>query len=96
MRIGLLAGDPSGIGPEVASKLLNMPDVREGAEVVLIGDPEVFRAGASIAGVSDGFIEDLRLIESRLESEVPMARVSRGWRFHAGHAAPRSGGDSAQ
>jgi 4-hydroxythreonine-4-phosphate dehydrogenase len=36
-RIGLLAGDPSGIGPEVAAKLLAEPDTRARAEIVAIG-----------------------------------------------------------
>jgi 4-hydroxy-L-threonine phosphate dehydrogenase PdxA len=38
-RIGLLAGDPSGIGPEVAAKLLADPETSAWAEVVPIGDP---------------------------------------------------------
>jgi 4-hydroxythreonine-4-phosphate dehydrogenase len=38
-RIGLLRGDPSGIGPEVAAKLLHMPEARAEAEIVEIGDP---------------------------------------------------------
>jgi 4-hydroxythreonine-4-phosphate dehydrogenase len=37
-RIGLLAGDPSGIGPEVAAKLLAEPETRAWAEIVAIGD----------------------------------------------------------
>jgi 4-hydroxythreonine-4-phosphate dehydrogenase len=37
-RIGLLTGDPSGIGPEVASKLLGDPETRARAEIVAIGD----------------------------------------------------------
>lgn len=36
-RIGLLAGDPSGIGPEVAAKLLAEPETRLPAEIVSIG-----------------------------------------------------------
>ena len=37
-RIGLLAGDPSGIGPEVAAKLLAEPETQARAEFVAIGD----------------------------------------------------------
>jgi 4-hydroxythreonine-4-phosphate dehydrogenase len=36
-RIGLLRGDPSGIGPEVAAKLLALPRTQELAEVLIIG-----------------------------------------------------------
>ena len=37
-RIGLLAGDPSGIGPEVTGKLLAEADTWARAEIVPIGD----------------------------------------------------------
>ena len=37
-RIGLLAGDPSGIGPEVMAKLLAKPETRAQAEIIRIGD----------------------------------------------------------
>ena len=37
-RIGLLRGDPSGIGPEVAAKLLAEPETAVRAEIVVIGD----------------------------------------------------------
>lgn len=37
-RIGLLTGDPSGIGPEVAAKLLAEPETRARAEIFAIGD----------------------------------------------------------
>jgi len=37
-RIGLFTGDPSGIGPEVAAKLLADPETHVRAEIVPIGD----------------------------------------------------------
>lgn len=52
-RIGLLLGDPSGIGPEVAAKLLALPDTLEQAEVFLIGDPKIYQRGLEIAGVTE-------------------------------------------
>ncbi len=51
-RIGLLLGDPCGIGPEIAAKLLARPDTAARAEVVVLGDREVFAAGQRIAGVA--------------------------------------------
>ena len=51
-RIGLLLGDPCGIGPEVAAKLLARPDTAARAEVVVLGDREVFAAGQRTAGVA--------------------------------------------
>lgn len=51
-RIGLFAGDPSGIGPEVASKLLALAHTLELAEISLIGNqnpPTVELGKVSIA-----------------------------------------------
>ena len=50
-RIGLLLGDPCGIGPEVAAKLLARPDTTARADVLVLGDREVFAAGQRSAGV---------------------------------------------
>lgn len=46
-RIGLLLGDPSGIGPEVAAGLLSLAETARSAEVVVIGDPELLAAKLS-------------------------------------------------
>jgi 4-hydroxythreonine-4-phosphate dehydrogenase len=51
-RIGVLLGDPNGIGPELALKLLAVEEVRARADIVVIGDEHVFRAGEKIARVS--------------------------------------------
>ncbi len=51
-RIGVLLGDPSGVGPELAVKLLAGGDLDAHADVVVIGDQRVFRTGEQIAGVS--------------------------------------------
>ena len=51
-RIGVVLGDPNGIGPELAAKLLAMDEVRGRAGIVVIGDEHVFHAGEKIAGVS--------------------------------------------
>lgn len=50
--IGLLAGDPAGIGPELLAKLLADPTAREDADLVLIGDPAVLARGAAMAGTA--------------------------------------------
>ena len=49
-RIGIIPGDPSGIGPELVAKLLAQDEVVEGADILLIGDDHVFAAGAKVAG----------------------------------------------
>ena len=38
-KLGLLLGDPSGIGPELCAKLLEERSGRESNRVVLIGEP---------------------------------------------------------
>ncbi|MEM1342992.1 MAG: 4-hydroxythreonine-4-phosphate dehydrogenase PdxA [Pseudomonadota bacterium] len=50
-RIGLIPGDPSGIGPELIAKLLAEPATREAADILLIGDRSVFALGQTQAGV---------------------------------------------
>jgi len=49
--IGLMLGDPTGIGPEISAKLLASPGVDEFARVVVIGDARVLDLGIRDAGV---------------------------------------------
>jgi 4-hydroxythreonine-4-phosphate dehydrogenase len=49
-RIAFAMGDPAGISPEIAAKLLALTAVREAAEVVVFGDRRVLEAGARVAG----------------------------------------------
>lgn len=49
-RIAVLLGDPSGIGPEMAVKLLSQPANLEAANVLLIADPSVLASGQTMAG----------------------------------------------
>jgi 4-hydroxythreonine-4-phosphate dehydrogenase len=51
-RIGLVLGDPCGIGPEIVAKLLARPEVGARADVLVFGDRRVFAAGQEIAGLS--------------------------------------------
>jgi 4-hydroxythreonine-4-phosphate dehydrogenase len=50
-RIAVAMGDPAGISPEIAAKLLASPSIREAAELVIFGDQRVLEAGAKVAGV---------------------------------------------
>ena len=50
-NIALLLGDPAGIGPELVSKLLN-DDITKKANIVVIGEKQVFESGNSITGFS--------------------------------------------
>jgi 4-hydroxythreonine-4-phosphate dehydrogenase len=48
-RIAFLAGDPNGIGPELAAKLLSRPANVAAAEVVVFSDPAFIEHGERIA-----------------------------------------------
>ncbi len=50
-RLGVMLGDPCGIGPELIAKLLVSPDVRQGADILVVGDDWVLKQGAAVAGV---------------------------------------------
>ena len=51
-RLGLAIGDPAGIGPELAAKLLADPEVRAAADLVVVGDARVLARGAALADVA--------------------------------------------
>ena len=52
-RIGLLLGDPTGIGPELVAKLLALPETPAQAEVLVIGDRRLYQRGIGIAAAVD-------------------------------------------
>jgi len=57
MIVGLVLGDPAGIGAELAARVLSQVDPKE---VVVIGDVRQLHAGARVAGVS---LPDLRVVD---------------------------------
>ena len=56
--VALAMGDPAGISPELAAKLLALDEVRAAARIVVIGDKRVFDRGAAVAGVGS----DLKVV----------------------------------
>jgi 4-hydroxythreonine-4-phosphate dehydrogenase len=48
-------GDPAGISPELAAKLLASEDLRAAARIVVFGDERILRGGADVAGVNLNF-----------------------------------------
>ena len=48
-RVGLLLGDPCGIGPELVARLLASEDLEPEVTTVVIGDPRILRRGQAIA-----------------------------------------------
>ena len=55
INIALLLGDPSGIGPELVSKLLN-EDVTDKANIIVIGEKKILESGNKITGKSQNLI----------------------------------------
>src|SRR5450756_127441 len=49
--IALAIGDPAGVGPELAAKLLDDPEVRASAFLLVVGDRRVLEQGAAESGV---------------------------------------------
>ena len=51
-RIGIVPGDPSGIGPELIAKLVADETVLDQADLLLIGDTHLWKNGAKQANLS--------------------------------------------
>lgn len=51
-RIALTLGDPAGVGPELAAKLLARPETLQSADVLVLADAEEFRQAERLAGVA--------------------------------------------
>ncbi|MCY4499763.1 MAG: 4-hydroxythreonine-4-phosphate dehydrogenase PdxA [Rhodospirillaceae bacterium] len=69
-RIGILPGDPNGIGPELLAKLLADLDDEAEADVLVIGDNHVIAAGARTAGVTVSLPEWTADAEAMAEGET--------------------------
>jgi 4-hydroxythreonine-4-phosphate dehydrogenase len=67
-RVGLLLGDPCGVGPELVAKLLGGGDLDREVETVVIGEPRVLARGQQIAGVA----LDVRAVDQVNGSDGPM------------------------
>jgi 4-hydroxythreonine-4-phosphate dehydrogenase len=51
-RIAFAMGDPAGISPELAAKLLSLPEIRSSARLVVFGDRRILEEGARVARTS--------------------------------------------
>jgi 4-hydroxythreonine-4-phosphate dehydrogenase len=51
-RVGLLLGDPSGVGPELVAKLLGGDDLDGDVQTIVIGETRVLMRGGRIANVA--------------------------------------------
>ncbi|SES37725.1 4-hydroxythreonine-4-phosphate dehydrogenase [Tranquillimonas rosea] len=50
--LAVAMGDPGGISPELTARLVDLPEARDEARLVVIGDRRVFDEGARIAGIA--------------------------------------------
>ncbi len=69
-RIGILPGDPNGVGPELLAKLLADLDDETKADVLVIGDAHVIEVGARTAGVAVSLPEWTADAEAMAEGEA--------------------------
>ena len=53
--IGVLLGDPTGIGPEIIAKLFNRTELYGLADIVIIGDRRIFEMGQEVVGTEFSF-----------------------------------------
>ena len=87
--IGLVQGDPAGIGPELMVKLLSDGAVRERARIAIIGAPSVIERGEATVGLEiprnhvdalsrDAFGDEILHLDLDIEDieEVPIAQTS--------------------
>jgi len=57
--IAFAMGDPAGISPELAAKVLALPEVRSAARLVVFGDRRILDEGARVAGTA----VDVRVVD---------------------------------
>jgi len=91
-RLIVTMGDPSGIGPEVLVKAL--PGLL-GAEVLLIGDREVWHRAGEIAGVA-GALRPARAPEPVTAEQIPFLQIAPEEGWEPGRMSPAAGRTAAR
>ena len=88
--IALAMGDPAGISPELTARAAALPEVRDAARLIVIGDRRVFDEGMEIAKVKAEGVEfrDLKI------SDLSKIRRSHATR-DGGQSAPAPAGARA-
>src|SRR5262245_8670884 len=81
--VALAMGDPAGISPELTAKVLALEEVRQVADLVVIGDRRVFEEGARIAKTA----LDLDTVD--VDARLPQA-AARPLFVDLGHLDPAS------
>ena len=77
--IGIILGDPNGIGPELIAKLMTS-HLDPNQPLVIFGDQHLFEMGAKQAGVSADFLSashvEYRPMDTITPSDVSLAEVT--------------------
>lgn len=71
-RIAIVPGDPSGVGPELISKLLQDAEVLEAADIVLVGDSHLWQRGSAQA---DNELSLVTVPESEINAQGGMIHI---------------------
>jgi 4-hydroxythreonine-4-phosphate dehydrogenase len=71
--VALTLGDPAGIGAELIARLLARPETTREANVVLVGDPWLWRDGQNIAGTRHDLPSVASLAEVRSRADTSRA-----------------------
>lgn len=70
--IGVLLGDPTGVGPEITAKLLAHTELYPLANILIIGDQRIFKMGQEVAKVSLPFPVVTRIEDASFDSGMPV------------------------
>ncbi|MCE5263439.1 MAG: 4-hydroxythreonine-4-phosphate dehydrogenase PdxA [Deltaproteobacteria bacterium] len=70
--IGVLLGDPTGVGPEITAKLLARKELHRLANILIIGDQRIFEMGQQVAKVSLPFPVVKKIEDASFGSGVPV------------------------
>jgi len=70
--IGVLLGDPTGIGPEIIAKLFDRTELYGLAEIVIIGDKRIFEMGQGVVGAEFSFHTVQDMDDVPLDNDQPV------------------------
>ena len=69
--IALVQGDAAGVGPELMTRLLALDEVRERANILIVSDARVFRAGCEVTGLEPPIREIAAVADADYTAGVP-------------------------
>ena len=69
--IALVQGDAAGVGPELMARLLDVDEVRERANILIVSDARVFRAGCEVTGLDLPVREIAAVADANYAGGVP-------------------------